>query len=88
MQGVLLNFPYWERDSKSFYFQDILGPDQPVYRYAVDGHKPPEMAFNFASLIRAGYMRCAFDGFAPDGSVIALLTKGGADLYRLELDLP
>ena len=88
MKGVLLDAASWTPDSKSFFFQDILGPNQPVYRYFVDGRKPPELAFDFASLIHDGYIRCAFNGFAPDGSVIALLTKGNADLYRLELELP
>jgi DNA-binding winged helix-turn-helix (wHTH) protein/Tol biopolymer transport system component len=87
-EGVLLNLGFWTSDSKAVYIQDILGPFEPVYRYAVDGKKPIEEVFNFAPLLHSGYIRAAFGGFLPDGSVIVLLTKGNADLYRLELDLP
>jgi Tol biopolymer transport system component/DNA-binding winged helix-turn-helix (wHTH) protein len=86
-QGTLLNPGGWSPDSKYIYYQDILGQDEPVFRYAI-GAKRPELFFDFASLLRAGYIRCAFLRSAPNGGVIASLTRSDTDLYRLDLDLP
>ena len=86
-QGTLLNPEEWSPDSKYIYYQDILGQDEPVYRYAIGGKKP-ELFFDFASLLHAGYIRCAFLRSAPNGQVIASLTRSDTDLYRLDLDLP
>lgn len=86
-QGTLLNPEEWSPDSKYIYYQDILGQDEPVFRYAIGGTKP-ELFFDFASLLHAGYIRCAFLRSAPNGEVIASLTRSDTDLYRLDLDLP
>jgi len=86
-QGTLLNPIVWSADSKFLYYQDILGPDEPVFRYAVEA-KRPELFFDFANLLRAGYVRCALVRFAPNGDAIASLTRSDSDLYRLDLDLP
>lgn len=86
-RGTLLNPGGWSPDSKYIYYQDILGQDEPVFRYAIGGKKP-ELFFDFASLLRAGYIRCAFLRSAPNGEVIASLTRSDTDLYRLDLDLP
>jgi len=86
-QGTLLNPGEWSRDSKYFYYQDILGDAEPVFRFAV-GAQRSELLFDFANLLHAGYHRCAFVRFDPNGDVIAYLTRGESDLYRLDLDLP
>lgn len=85
--GRLINPIAWSPDSKYIYYQDILGENEPVFRYAIGGTKP-ELFFDFANLLRAGYIRCAFVRFAPDGGLIASLTRSDTDLYRLDLDLP
>jgi Tol biopolymer transport system component len=86
-QGTLLNPGEWSSDSKYFYYQDILGPNEPVYRIAL-GKGKPEIYFDFGELLRAGYVRCAFVGFDPKGTPIASLTRSEVDLYRLDLELP
>jgi len=86
-EGKLVNPITWSPDSKYLYYQDILGENEPVYRYRIGGTKP-EVFFDFAGLLHAGYVRCAFVRFAPDGELIASLTRGDTDLYRLDLDLP
>jgi hypothetical protein len=86
-EGTLLNDPVWSRDSKYLYYQDILGPEEPVYRFAI-GSQKAEKVFDFSALLRAGYIRCALVGFTPDGAPMALLSRGEADVYKLELELP
>jgi Tol biopolymer transport system component len=86
-QGTLLNPGPWSSDSKHFYYQDILGPEEPVFRLAMSAGRP-ELSFDFAGLVRAGYVRCAFAGFDTNGKAIAVLTRSESDLYRLDLDLP
>jgi Tol biopolymer transport system component/DNA-binding winged helix-turn-helix (wHTH) protein len=86
-QGTLLNPGGWSPDSKYIYYQDILGQDEPVFKCAIGGKKP-ELFFDFASLLRAGYIRCQFLRSAPNGEAIASLTRSDTDLYRLDLDLP
>lgn len=86
-QGTLLNPMAWSPDSKYFYYQDILGPNQPVFRHSVASNKN-EFLFDFAPLLHAGFTRCGFEGFAPNRDVIVTLTHSDSDLYRFDLDLP
>jgi Tol biopolymer transport system component/DNA-binding winged helix-turn-helix (wHTH) protein len=85
--GTIVNPVTWSADSKYVYYQDILGENEPVSRYAART-KNSERFFDFAKLLRAGYVRCAFEGFAPNGDVMAWLSRSDSDLYRLDLDLP
>lgn len=85
--GRIVNPVTWSANSKYVYYQDVLGENEPVFRYAIGG-KSPEMVFDFAKLLRAGYIRCAFGGFAPNGDPVAWVSRSDSDLYRLDLDLP
>jgi len=86
-QGTLINPGPWSPDSKYVYYQDILGPNEPVFRIA-PGAAKPEPAFDFGDLLRSGYIRCAFAGFDAKGTPLAALTRSEVDLYRLDLELP
>jgi Tol biopolymer transport system component len=85
-QGTALSFPAWSADSV-LYFQDILAPGEPVYRFR-PGIAGVQRAFSFEDILQAGVMRCAFWGFAPDGSLLVQVNHGGGDIYALTVNLP
>jgi hypothetical protein len=85
--GNSLSALTWSRDSKFLYFEDILEPREPVYRIRPTDSQA-ERVMDFATVLATGASRCQFIGFAPDGSVMATVSRGGSDIYSLELDLP
>jgi hypothetical protein len=80
-KGAAISFPVWSADSV-LYFQDILAPGEPVYRFQ-PGLSAPQRIYSFEDILQAGAMRCAFWGFAPDGSLLVQVNRGGADVYAL-----
>jgi Tol biopolymer transport system component/DNA-binding winged helix-turn-helix (wHTH) protein len=85
--GTLVNPVQWSKDSKYFYYQDILGEGQPSFRFSIAANKSdPFVAFD--SLLNAGYSRCSFVGFAPDGALVVYLRRNEVNIYRLDLELP
>jgi hypothetical protein len=85
--GTLVNTVQWSKDSKYFYYQDILGEGQPSFRFSIAADKSdPFIAFD--NLLNAGYARCSFVGFAPDGALLVYLRRNEVNIYRLDLDLP
>jgi DNA-binding winged helix-turn-helix (wHTH) protein/Tol biopolymer transport system component len=86
-RGTLVNPVQWSKDSRTFYYQDILADGQPAFRYATATNKS-EPFVDFASLLRAGYVRCSLLSFAPDGALVVSLVRNQVNIYRLELDLP
>jgi DNA-binding winged helix-turn-helix (wHTH) protein/Tol biopolymer transport system component len=85
-RGTLISFPVWSSDS-ILYFQDILAPGEPVYRFQPRG-AGPRRAYSFEDMLQAGALRCGFWGFAPDGSLLVQVNRGGGDLYALSVNLP
>lgn len=77
----------WTPDSRCLYFQDILGKDEALNRVCMTD-RTSQVVVSFESLLRNGVQRAAFNGFAPDGSVIVSVDRGGADIYALDLYLP
>jgi len=87
-EATLLNgWLSWSHDGAFLYFQDLLAPNEPVYRVR-PGESTKEEVVNFESLIRAGVPRCAFIGLAPDGSILATLLRSQADIFALDISLP
>jgi hypothetical protein len=84
--GTVISFPVWSADSV-LYFQDILAPGEPVYRFH-PGDAGPQRAYSFEDILQSGAQRCAFQGFAPDGSLLVQVNRGGGDLYALTLSVP
>ena len=78
---AIISFPVWSPDSV-LYFQDILAPGEPVYRFQ-PGTASLRRIYSFEDLLQAGAVRCAFWGFAPDGSLLVQINRGGGDLYAL-----
>ena len=83
------SFYYLEptRNGKYLYFQDLVEEGQPLYRVRA-GDWRLERVMSFESLLQTGVVRCRFMGLAPDGSPMLLATRGGGDVYALDLDLP
>lgn len=74
-------------DGKWLYFQDLLEAGAPLY-HARAGNWKAERVMSFESLLRTGVTRCRFMGLTRDGSPMVLATRGGGDVYALDLDLP
>lgn len=85
--GASLSQLTWSRNAKYLYFQDLLEAKQPIYRVRV-GDGKSERVTDFQLMLQAGFARCAFAGLAPDGSPLALLSRGDRDVYALDLELP
>lgn len=85
--GTLVNPVQWSKNSRYFYYQDILGEGQLSFRFSVATNRSDVFA-SFDSLLNAGYVRCSLVGFAPDGALVVLLSRNGVNIYRLDLDLP
>jgi DNA-binding winged helix-turn-helix (wHTH) protein/Tol biopolymer transport system component len=85
-RGTLISFPVWAANS-ILYFQDILAPGEPVYRFQ-PGVAGPQRTYSFEDILQTGALRCAFFGFAADGSLLVQVNRGGGDLYALTLNLP
>jgi Tol biopolymer transport system component/DNA-binding winged helix-turn-helix (wHTH) protein len=85
-RGTLITFAMWSADSV-LYFQDILAPGEPVYRVQ-PGASAQQRIYSFEDILQSGAQRCAFQGFAPDGSLLVQVNRGGGDVYALSLNLP
>jgi Tol biopolymer transport system component len=84
--GKLISFPVWSADSV-LYFEDILSPGESVYRFQ-PGDSSSQRVYSFEDLLQSGAVRCAFWGFAPDGSLLVQVNRGGGDVYALTVSLP
>lgn len=78
--------PHWGRDG-AVYFQDLLAPGEPLYRFRPAAAAPERVA-DFDALVAAGVHRCGFAGFAPDGTLLLELRRGAANLDAATLRLP
>jgi Tol biopolymer transport system component len=81
--GTLISLPVWSPDSV-LYFQDLLAPGEPVYRFQ-SGTSAPRRVYSFEDFLQAGAVRCGFWGFAPDGSLVVQVNRGGGDIYALSV---
>jgi Tol biopolymer transport system component len=86
-QGTLVNPVQWSKDSKYFYYQDILAEGETVFRYSIVARKSDSVV-DFQSLLNAGYARCSLLSFAPDGALVVSLRRNEVNIFRLDLDLP
>jgi len=85
--GGLVNPIVWSKDSRDLYYQDVLADGQPAFRYSTAANKS-DLFVEFEGLLHAGYARCVFLSFAPDGSLTVSLRRNEVNVYRLDLDLP
>ncbi|MGC9945605.1 MAG: protein kinase [Bryobacteraceae bacterium] len=86
--GAGLGPPFWSRDGKYVYYQEVYGGiDQPVFRVRI-GDRRIERVASSRQLLQSnvtGYVLAGLDaGSAPIASVL----RSNSDLYALDLDLP
>lgn len=85
--GTLLGGPLsWSNNEKYLYYQDLLAPNQPIYRIRLSDRKI-ELVTTLESFLHGGIHRAGFQGLAPDGSLIVRLDRGDNDVYALDLDV-
>ena len=84
--AVLGGPPAWSSDEKYLYYQDLLAPNQPIYRIRLSDRKI-ELVTTLETYLHSGIHRAGFQGLAPDGSPIVRLDRGDNDVYALDLDL-
>jgi Tol biopolymer transport system component/DNA-binding winged helix-turn-helix (wHTH) protein len=85
--GNSLSSLTWSPDAKYLYFEDILGPHEPVYRIRPTDFLA-QRVMDFETVLGTGASRCQFVGFGPDGSMMAIVSRGVRDIYELDLELP
>jgi len=87
LSGTLIRSPTWAADSDSFYYQDLLGENEPIYRFSLRSKKLKKV-FDFREQLESGYFRAALSSSGPNNSLVIVLSRGWADLYALDVDLP
>jgi hypothetical protein len=76
-----------ERDGTELYYQDSRDAGQSVFRIDPKAGKS-ERIFDCAKFLRDGAVRCAFEGRAPDGSIVVSVSSSWADLFAFDVELP
>jgi Tol biopolymer transport system component len=82
-----LNYPVWSEDSKSIYFDDLVGGEGAYCRAKV-GESHYEHVFVLAGLERYPGLLGLWAGRAPDGSPLFVSDTSTGEVYRLEAKLP
>lgn len=76
----------WGAQSSDLYFQDLLDPQEAIFRWNAASGKI-DRVFDFSKpLLAAGAIRCSFEGFAPDGSYLASIRSNFSNVYALDVD--
>jgi len=70
--------PYWSRDSRYVYAQDIESVDQPVFRVRISDHKQ-EVVTTLNQFARADVTAYSLAGLTPDGEPLASLIRSSSD---------
>jgi hypothetical protein len=79
--------PYWSRDGRYVYAQDLGGVDQPVFRVRISDHKS-EVVTTLKQFARADVTAYSLAGLTPDGEPLASLHRSNSDIYALDVDFP
>lgn len=78
--------PFWTRDSRYFYFQEVLGDaEQPIFRVNV-ATRAVERAMSSRQIPQSGFSGYLLTGLTPGGAPIATVLRRNADLYALDVD--
>ena len=86
--GVQLGYPFWSRDGKYVYFQDLLnGEDQPIFRVRISGRKV-EKLMSAKDLPQSDVTGYTLTGLDPNDEPIANVLRSNSDVYALDLNLP
>jgi Tol biopolymer transport system component/DNA-binding winged helix-turn-helix (wHTH) protein len=86
-RGNLFGMPAWSADTAYLYFQDVLGPGEPLLRWSARSGKIEKVA-DFQRVLDGGVHRSVFETLAPDGSPIIGFQRGSGNIYGAILALP
>ena len=81
--GVLLTGLNWS--GSYLYFQDLLEPDQPVYRWGLSSKRSERVA-DFRESAAGSAARIGLAGLTPGGDLLLILSHGRDDIYSLDVD--
>ena len=80
--------PFWTRDSRYFYFQEMLGDvNQPIFRVNV-ATRAVERTMSSQELPQSGFSGYTLTGMTPGDAPIATVLRSNGDLFALDVDLP
>jgi Tol biopolymer transport system component len=85
--GSVLITSFWSPDSKYLYWEDYGAVGAPVFRMRITDGKRERIATS-NQIPWAPDASYYLAGIAPDGSPIAAIQRGTADIYALDLELP
>jgi Tol biopolymer transport system component len=86
--GANYGIPFWTRDSRSFYFQEVLGDaSQPIFRVNV-ATRAVERMMSSREIPQSGFSGYTLTGLTPGGAPVATVLRSNGDLYALDVDLP
>lgn len=86
-RGTSLSFPVWSGDSADLFYQDALGPGQPLYRvHLATGTRT--MVASFQKVLDTGVGQCPFVALSPDGAPMVAFDRSYSDIYGARLSLP
>jgi Tol biopolymer transport system component/DNA-binding winged helix-turn-helix (wHTH) protein len=86
-QGKNLTYPVWSADGADLYFQDLLAPGQPLFKFQIATSLQTQVA-SFQKALDTGIQRCSFVGLSPDGAPIIAFDRSNSDIYGARLSLP
>jgi len=87
-EGANYGIPFWTRDSRYFYFQEVLGDaDQPIFRVHA-ATRAAERMMSSQQLPQSGFSGYTLTGLTPGGAPIATVLRSNGDIYGLDVDLP
>ncbi len=85
--GQGLGQPFWATDSKHVYWEEVLAPDQPVFRALVNGTRK-ERIMSAKQIPQSNSIGYLLAGLDPNDAPIAAVIYANSDIYALEVDLP
>jgi len=85
--GQYIGLPEWSRDGKSLYYQDLLAPGEPLFRWNLASNFA-EPVTNFQKILDSGVHRCSFITLTAQGEPVIGFQRGVSDIYGASLSLP
>jgi Tol biopolymer transport system component len=86
-QGKNFTYPVWSADGADLYFQDLLAPGQPLFKFQIATGLQTQVA-SFQKALDTGIQRCGFVALSPDGAPIIAFDRSNSDIYGAQLSLP
>ena len=85
--GQYIGLPEWSRDGKSLYYQDLLAPGEPLFRWNLVSNSV-ELVTNFQKVLDSGVHRCSFITLTAQDEPVIGFQRGVSDIYGASLSLP